>query len=69
MGAVDTARQALNVARMRLLGAEVVSVESGSKTLKDAINDAFRDWVTNADDDVLLLRHRCRASPVPADGP
>ncbi|WP_162489413.1 tryptophan synthase subunit beta [Mycobacterium sp. EPa45] len=49
MGAVDTARQALNVARMRLLGAEVVSVESGSKTLKDAINDAFRDWVTNAD--------------------
>ena len=49
MGAVDTARQALNVARMRLLGAEVVAVESGSKTLKDAINDAFRDWVTNAD--------------------
>jgi tryptophan synthase beta chain len=49
MGAVDTARQALNVARMRLLGAEVVSVESGSKTLKDAINEAFRDWVTNAD--------------------
>lgn len=49
MGAVDTARQALNVARMRLLGAEVVSVETGSRTLKDAINDAFRDWVTNAD--------------------
>jgi tryptophan synthase beta chain len=49
MGAVDTARQALNVARMRLLGAEVVSVEAGSKTLKDAINEAFRDWVTNAD--------------------
>ncbi|MGI9164273.1 MAG: tryptophan synthase subunit beta [Mycobacterium sp.] len=49
MGAVDTARQALNVARMRLLGATVVAVESGSKTLKDAINDAFRDWVTNAD--------------------
>ncbi|MGB5797425.1 MAG: tryptophan synthase subunit beta [Mycolicibacter algericus] len=49
MGAVDTRRQALNVARMRLLGAEVVSVESGSQTLKDAINDAFRDWVTNAD--------------------
>lgn len=48
MGAVDTARQALNVARMRLLGAEVVSVETGSRTLKDAINDAFRDWVTNA---------------------
>ncbi|AWV47895.1 tryptophan synthase subunit beta [Mycobacterium leprae] len=49
MGALDTARQALNVARMRLLGAEVVSVETGSRTLKDAINDAFRDWVTNAD--------------------
>lgn len=49
MGAVDTARQALNVARMRLLGAKVVAVQSGSKTLKDAINDAFRDWVANAD--------------------
>src|SRR6202007_1280101 len=49
MGEVDTARQALNVARMRLLGAEVVSVTSGSQTLKDAINEAFRDWVTNAD--------------------
>ncbi|MBF6330048.1 tryptophan synthase subunit beta [Nocardia transvalensis] len=49
MGAVDTARQALNVARMRLLGAEVVAVKSGSQTLKDAINAAFRDWVTNAD--------------------
>lgn len=47
MGAVDIARQALNVARMRLLGAEVVSVESGSRTLKDAINEAFRDWVAN----------------------
>lgn len=49
MGAVDTARQALNVARMRLLGASVVAVESGSKTLKDAINETFRDWVANAD--------------------
>ncbi|RMI29962.1 tryptophan synthase subunit beta [Nocardia stercoris] len=49
MGAVDTARQALNVARMRLLGAEVVSVTTGSQTLKDAINEALRDWVTNAD--------------------
>ncbi|TSD98211.1 tryptophan synthase subunit beta [Skermania sp. ID1734] len=48
MGAVDTVRQALNVARMRLLGAEVISVESGSRTLKDAINEALRDWVTNA---------------------
>ncbi|WP_327096965.1 tryptophan synthase subunit beta [Nocardia vinacea] len=49
MGAVDTARQALNVARMRLLGAEVISVRTGSQTLKDAINEALRDWVTNAD--------------------
>ena len=48
MGAVDVVRQAFNVARMRMLGAEVVSVESGSRTLKDAINEAFRDWVTNA---------------------
>ncbi len=48
MGAVDTERQALNVARMRLLGSEVISVESGSRTLKDAINEALRDWVTNA---------------------
>ncbi|GAA3964355.1 tryptophan synthase subunit beta [Gordonia caeni] len=48
MGRVDTERQALNVARMRLLGAEVVAVETGSATLKDAINEALRDWVTNA---------------------
>ena len=61
MGAVDTARQALNVARMRLLGAEVVSVESGSKTLKDAINEAFRDWVDQRRRHLLLLRHRGRA--------
>jgi tryptophan synthase beta chain len=47
MGAVDVRRQALNVARMRLLGAEVVPVTHGSATLKDAINEAFRDWVTN----------------------
>ena len=49
MGEEDTRRQALNVARMRLLGAEVVAVSTGSKTLKDAINEAFRDWVTNVD--------------------
>lgn len=48
MGEVDTERQALNVARMRLLGSEVVPVKSGSRTLKDAINEALRDWVTNA---------------------
>ncbi|HET6504188.1 MAG TPA: tryptophan synthase subunit beta [Amycolatopsis sp.] len=49
MGEVDTQRQALNVARMKLLGAEVVPVTSGSRTLKDAINETLRDWVTNAD--------------------
>src|SRR5207245_6625620 len=47
MGAVDIERQAMNVFRMKLLGAEVVPVESGSRTLKDAINEALRDWVTN----------------------
>ncbi len=49
MGKVDTDRQALNVARMRLLGAEVIAVASGSASLKDAINEAMRDWVSNAD--------------------
>ena len=49
MGEEDTRRQALNVARMRLLGAEVISVATGSRTLKDAINEAFRDWVTNVE--------------------
>ncbi|WP_346007202.1 tryptophan synthase subunit beta [Janibacter terrae] len=49
MGKVDTERQALNVARMRILGAEVVAVEHGSATLKDAINEAMRDWVTNVE--------------------
>jgi tryptophan synthase beta chain len=55
MGEVDTKRQALNVARMRLLGAEVVPVKTGSRTLKDAINEAFRDWVANADTTHYLL--------------
>ena len=49
MGEEDTRRQALNVARMRMLGAEVVPVTTGSRTLKDAINEAFRDWVTTVD--------------------
>lgn len=55
MGEVDTERQALNVARMRLLGAEVIPVTHGSRTLKDAINEAFRDWVTNVDTTHYLL--------------
>jgi tryptophan synthase beta chain len=49
MGEEDTKRQSLNVARMKLLGAEVIPVTTGSKTLKDAINEAMRDWVTNVD--------------------
>lgn len=65
MGAVDTARQALNVARMRLLGAEVVSVEAGSKTLKDAINEAFRDWVTNADETYYCFGTAAGPHPFP----
>ena len=55
MGRVDTERQALNVARMRLLGAEVIAVDSGSSTLKDAVNEAFRDWVTNVDTTHYIL--------------
>jgi tryptophan synthase beta chain len=66
MGTVDTERQALNVARMRLLGAEVVSVESGSKTLKDAINEAFRDWVSNADSTYYCFGTAAGPHPFPA---
>ncbi|HKJ11857.1 MAG TPA: tryptophan synthase subunit beta [Ornithinimicrobium sp.] len=55
MGKKDTERQALNVARMRLLGAEVIPVDHGSATLKDAINEAMRDWVTRVDDTHYLL--------------
>jgi tryptophan synthase beta chain len=65
MGAVDTARQALNVARMQLLGARVVSVESGSKTLKDAINETFRDWVANADDTYYCFGTAAGPHPFP----
>ncbi len=55
MGKVDTERQALNVARMKILGAEVVPVEHGSATLKDAINEALRDWVTNVQNTHYLI--------------
>ncbi len=55
MGRVDTQRQALNVARMKMLGAEVIAVEHGSATLKDAINEALRDWVTNVDSTHYLI--------------
>jgi len=65
MGSVDIARQQPNVYRMKLLGAEVVSVESGSKTLKDAINEAIRDWVTNVDTTHYLLGSVLGPHPYP----
>ncbi|MBU3064171.1 tryptophan synthase subunit beta [Nocardia sp. NEAU-G5] len=65
MGAVDTVRQQLNVARMRLLGAQVISVTSGSQTLKDAINEALRDWVTNADDTYYAFGTAAGPHPFP----
>jgi len=65
MGEVDTERQALNVARMRLLGAEVIPVKTGSRTLKDAINEALRDWVANVDDTHYLLGTAAGPHPFP----
>ncbi len=65
MGEVDTRRQALNVARMRLLGAEVIPVRTGSATLKDAINEAMRDWVTNVADTHYLLGTVAGPHPFP----
>ena len=66
MGEVDTERQALNVARMRLLGAEVIPVKTGSRTLKDAINEALRDWVANVDNTHYLLGTVAGPHPFPA---
>ncbi|MDP0397473.1 tryptophan synthase subunit beta [Tsukamurella strandjordii] len=65
MGKVDTDRQALNVARMRLLGAEVIAVASGSATLKDAINEALRDWVSHADDTYYCFGTAAGPHPFP----
>nr|WP_328807963.1 tryptophan synthase subunit beta [Nonomuraea antri] len=65
MGAVDCERQALNVARMKLLGATVVPVTNGSQTLKDAINEAFRDWVTNVDSTHYLFGTVAGPHPFP----
>jgi tryptophan synthase beta chain len=66
MGAVDTRRQALNVARMNLLGAKVVPVESGSATLKDAINEALRDWVATVDHTAYLFGTAAGPHPFPS---
>ena len=66
MGEVDTERQALNVARMQLLGAEVVAVTSGSRTLKDAINEAIRDWVATVDHTAYVFGTAAGPHPFPS---
>jgi len=65
MGSTDVVRQAANVYRMKLLGAEVVPVESGSKTLKDALNEAMRDWVTNVEDTFYIIGTVAGPHPYP----
>ncbi len=65
MGSEDIKRQAINVFRMKLLGAEVVPVESGSKTLKDALNEAMRDWVTNVDNTFYIIGTVAGPHPYP----
>ncbi|MDI1335598.1 MAG: tryptophan synthase subunit beta [Lacunisphaera sp.] len=65
MGSVDMERQALNVFRMRLMGAKVVAVEAGQKTLKDAVNEAMRDWVTNVRGTHYILGSALGAHPYP----
>ncbi len=65
MGAEDVGRQSLNVFRMRLLGARVIPVESGTKTLKDAMNQALRDWVTNVDDTFYVIGSVAGPHPYP----
>ena len=65
MGSVDVHRQSLNVFRMKMLGAKVVTVESGSKTLKDAINEAMRDWVTNVESTHYLIGSAIGPHPFP----
>ena len=65
MGAEDVRRQALNVFRMRLLGADVITVNAGTPTLKDAINEALRDWVTNVHDTYYLLGSALGPHPYP----
>ena len=65
MGEEDIERQALNVYRMKLLGAEVCSVDSGTKTLKDAMNEAMRDWVTNVEDTHYIIGSVAGPHPYP----
>jgi tryptophan synthase beta chain len=65
MGSEDVKRQSANVARMKILGAQVVPVESGSKTLKDALNEAMRDWVTNVDNTFYIIGTVAGPHPYP----
>ena len=65
MGELDTYRQSINVQRMELLGAKVVPVKSGSKTLKDALNEALRDWVTNIDNTFYIIGSVAGPHPYP----
>ena len=65
MGEEDVVRQKPNVDRMKLLGAKVVPVSSGSKTLKDALNEAMRDWVTNVDDTFYIIGPLAGPHPYP----
>ncbi|NLE64808.1 MAG: tryptophan synthase subunit beta [Elusimicrobia bacterium] len=65
MGAEDVERQALNVVRMRLMGAEVIPVQSGSRTLKDAMNEAIRDWVTNVENTFYIIGSVAGPHPYP----
>lgn len=68
MGAEDVERQSMNVMRMKLLGARVFPIESGSRTLKDAINEALRYWISPSGEHPVLLRHGGGAPPVPHAG-
>ena len=65
MGSKDISRQAPNVFRMKLLGANIVEVESGSKTLKDAMNEALRDWVSNVEDTFYIIGTAAGPHPYP----
>ena len=67
MGSVDVERQSLNVFRMKLLGAKVTAVDAGSRSLKDALNEALRDWIATVAQHLLPHRHRRRAASVPDD--
>lgn len=65
MGSEDVKRQAMNVYRMKLLGAQVIPVESGSRTLKDALNEAMRDWVTNVENTYYIIGTVAGPHPIP----